>query len=425
MSRNLLIRGARQLLTLHGSSSGPRRGDSMQDLGIIEDGSVLIAGGAIASVGPTRRVENLAEARSAEEINASGHVVMPGFVDSFAGLFGVPGRLLARRSSGGPQYQAGAPLEGQDLTATLNYLRNTAAGTLEFHAARHLEGFLRHGTTSVEARSGFGLTASGEMKLVRVLNALDGKCLSIIPTYLAGHYGGAEGDRSRTYVDWLCAEIIPRLAERRSARFVEAACGENGLSLPDARKLLDAVRRASLTVKVSVAGPSASDAIALAIEVDAASVSGINSASAEEAARLGRTRCLATLLPARMRDDEEEGLRLARRLIDAGVAVAFGSGFEPSTCSTLNMQHVISMAWMRMNVTPEEAISAATINSAHALGLGGRVGSLEFGKDADVCILNVPDYREIPLNVGSNLVSLVLRKGVVAHRSGSVSCGEN
>lgn len=425
MNRNLLIRGARQLLTLHGSSSGPRRGEALQDLGIIEDGSVLIVGGAIASVGPTRRVENLAEARSAEEINASGHVVMPGFVDSCAGVFGVPGRLLPYRFSGERKYQAGAELHGQDLAATLTYLRNTPAGTLEFNAARHLESFLRHGTTTLEARTGFGLTVSAEMKLVRVLNSLDGKCLSIVPTYVAGQFAGNEANESRAYVDWLCREVLPRLADRRSARFVEAHCGDRGLSTSDARTFLDTVRRSSLPLKLAAVGASASDAIALAAEFDAVSVAGLVSASSEDAARLARTRSLATLLPARLRDDEGEGVELGRKLIDAGAAVALGSGFDPATCSTLNMQHVIALACMRMNVTPEEAISAATVNSAHALGLGGRVGSLEFGKDADVCMLNVSDYREIPLHMGSNLISLVVRKGEVAHRSGAVSCGEN
>ncbi len=422
VKRNLLIRGARQLLTLHGASSGPRRGDAIQDLGIIEDGSVLIVDGVIASVGATRRVENLAEARNAEEINAAGHVVMPGFVDCHTTLFGVPGRLAPYRFAESRSFDASATLNERDLAATVNYLRTTNGPALEFQASKHIESFLRHGTTTIEARTGYGLPASGEMKLVRVLSNLDGKCISIVPTYTAGHRMGLDPAAMPGYVEWLVAEVLPRMAERRSVRYLEAECGDCGLSFPEARVFLHAARRLGMWVKVVACGLAEARAVKLALEFEAACVSGVHRPSDDELAALARASIMTTLLPARLPDSHSRGADMARRLIDAGASVALGSGFEPSTCSTLNMQNVIALACMWMRMTPEEAITAATINAAYAIGLGGRIGSLEFSKDADVCILNVSDYREIPLYFGTNLVSAVVRKGVTVYRAGNVVC---
>jgi imidazolonepropionase len=180
-----------------------------------------------------------------------------------------------------------------------------------------------------------------------------------------------------------------------------------------------------LPVKVYAAGWPNSDAITLTAEFDAVSVTDVNVLTTEEATRLAKTHTIATLLPGKLPIESTAGAAVGRRLIDLGVPVALGSGFVPSTCSTQSMQTVMALACMRMGLSAEEAITAATVNAACACGLAGRCGSLEFGKDADLCILNVSDYREIPLYFGTNLVSSVIRKGVPMFRAGTIHWAEN
>src|SRR3954454_13318450 len=178
MPRTARIRGARQLLTLHGPA-GRRRGEAMRQLGIIEDGAILISDGIITNVGPTRRIENLAEARSAEEINAAGRVVMPGFIDSHTHLIAAPPRLAEGRA---PVHPVAEPAAGRNAThLSTEHIRRSSAPSLEHQAKRLLSGFLRHGTTTIEAKTGYGLDESGEMKMLRVLSRLKEAGFPVVP----------------------------------------------------------------------------------------------------------------------------------------------------------------------------------------------------------------------------------------------------
>ncbi|MBC7926595.1 MAG: amidohydrolase family protein [Bryobacteraceae bacterium] len=422
MKSNLLVRGARQLLTLHGQGSGPRRGDTLQDLGVIEDGSVLVVNGVIASVGPTRRIENLAEAKSAREISAAGRVVLPGFVDTHTQILGLPGRLLPHRPNDRRTEQSARFVAPSELAATVQYLRNTPGAALEFYAAKQIESFLRHGTTTMEVKTGYGLAASAELKMLRVLSKVNDRCVSVISSFVAGQAISAEHTEIPEYVNWLKEDILPRLSEKGLSRFAEVACGPGALHFKEASEVVDAAKRNGLPVKVQPAGDNMNEAIALAVASDAVSIGGTPSMTDAQAEALGRTRAITTLLPCSQLGGSYRA-RTVRNLIEAGGAIALGSGFEPSLCSTVSMQMVMAMACLQLNLTPEESICASTINGAHALGTAGRCGSLEFGKDADVCILGVSDYREIPLYYGGNLVAAVIRKGVLAYEEGAISCG--
>lgn len=419
MQRNVLIRGARQLATLHGPT-GPRRGEALRNLGIIEDGSVLVVDGVVASVGPTRRIENLAEARNAEEINASGHVVIPGFVDSHTRLISAPARVLQFRP-GAPGWNTGAA-NSASSSAAIQYLRTTSASSLEFQARRHLDAALRHGTTMLEAKSGSGLSISGEMKSLRVLAGLAEGCVRIVPTFAGTTTDPAEHPEPLDYVQWVCSELMPRLRERKFVRFVGVDCDAGGFGPEASRMWLDCAARLGFPAKVHADAAERTGGAQLAVEFRALTAEGLNSIERPEVDALSRSQTIATLLPGTVHAGLQGRFPPARALIDSGAAVAIASGFDPSCASTLNMQSVISLACSHMKMTVEEAISAATINGAHAVGQGARCGSLEFGKDADLLILNVSDYREIPLHFGCAIVAVAMRQGRVLYREGALSC---
>lgn len=422
MKRSILIRGARQLLTLHGPT-GSRRGEALRNLGLIEDGSVLIVNGTITSVGPTRRIENLAEARSAEEINASGHVVMPGFVDSHTQLVSPPPRVLQFRVNAGETPGHGPVSSPHLFWTALQYIRNTPASTLEFQARKHLEACLRHGTTTLEIKTGYGLNATGETKMLRVLAALNGKGATVVPTFFGARASPPEyAGQPVAYLSWLADEMLPKLRARHLAHFVDVLCDDGGFTADQARPYLLAAKRFGLAIKVYGEQALRTGAVRLALEFDAVSVDGLNAANSDEVELLARAQTIATLMPVSAHFGYYSDMPPARELIDRGAAVALATGFHPSLNSTFNMQTAISLACSSMNMAPEEAIAAATINGAHAIARASRCGSLEAGKDADVLILNVSDYREIPLQFGCNSVAIAMRKGEVVYREGEVNC---
>jgi imidazolonepropionase len=349
MRKVTLVRGARQLLTLRGPN-GPRRGTDLRNLGIIQDGAVLIVDGVIVEVGPSRRLENLALARGAEEIDASGCVVLPGFVDSHMELV------------------RGA---AQDLSPR----------ALRALALRLLEEAVRCGTTAIEAKSSSDLTETGELKILRVHAALRELPLTLVSTFVPS--GVEVGER-----------LLPAVRRRKLAEF--AQIGDE----PEARRLLEFASQLGLGVKVGAG------AIQLATEMEAAGVDGVMEITEAEAMLLGRSRTIATLSPGMAFQRQDQRPAPARMLIDHGAAVALGSASHPP-----NMQTSIALACRAMDMTAGEAISAATINGAHAIGRAENIGSLEAGKSADLTILGVPDYRELPCHFGINLAALVMIRG--------------
>jgi imidazolonepropionase len=342
MRKVTLIRGARQLLTLRGPS-GPRRGANLQNLGIIQDGAVLLADGLIVEVGPSRRVENLALAKRAEEIDASGCVVMPGFVDCHI--------HVARGAT-------------QELSPR----------ALKTLALRVVEEAVRCGTTAMEAKS-------GDLRNLRTHAALRELPLTFVSTFVSA---GLPLE--------FVKRLLPLVRRRKLAEFAEIGCADDA-TLAQAREL-------GLGLKVSAG-------IILATALGATSVN-VTEATARDAMLLAQSETIATLSPAVAFDPRAERYPPARMLIDHGVAVALGSGDNPP-----NMLMAIALACRAMNMTVAEAIAASTINGAHAMGRGRNVGSIEAGKSADLAILGVPDYRELPYHFGVNLVSLVMIRGAV------------
>lgn len=348
MRKVTLIRGARQLLTLRGPN-GPRRGTDLRKLGIIQDGAVLIADGLIVEVGPSRRVENLAAARDADEIDASGCVVIPGFADSHVHVV------------------RGAPHE-------------MSPRALKAIALRAVDEAVRHGTTAMEVEA-------GELKILRVHSALRELPMTLVSTFVASGLPPEVAER-----------LLPMVRRRNLAEFAEIHC-EDGAIAAKARQL-------GLGLKLRAG--STPEAIATAVQIGATVVNDVVEATDRDAMLLARSQTIATLLPGLALNLGTERRAPARMLIDNGTAVALATGVHP-----VNMQTTIALACRAMNMTPAEAIAASTINGAHAMGRARSVGSIEAGKSADLAILGVPDYRELPYHLGVNLVNLVMIRGAV------------
>jgi imidazolonepropionase len=415
MSKTVIVRGARQLLTLHGST-GVRRGDALRDLGIIEDGSLLITDGIIKNVGPTRRLENLAAAKSAEEIDATGRVVMPGFCDPDVSLVGPSPRAFDY-----PLCGRGADVTASEIsTAAQHFLKTTPPGRLEFQARRMIERYIRHGTTSLRAQSGSGLDEASELKALRVSTSASDACSHLTPSFVA--VSPPPETASEPYIAWVCNVLLPKILARRLATFVGVSCDPGGFTLEQARTILSAAGRQGYQLNLKTDQKARMGGVHLAAAMALRCVHGLNFCDDYDAEILARTSTIAVLLPGRVYHGLEASFPPARMLVDAGVPVAIGTGYSPGLPGTFNMQAVLSLAYTKLGLTAEEAISAATINAAHAMDRGSVTGSLEFGKDADLVMLDLGDYREIPYHLGVNLVEMTMRKGQVVYRNGQVAC---
>ncbi|MBI3279124.1 MAG: imidazolonepropionase [Acidobacteria bacterium] len=415
-----MIRGARQLLTLNGPP-GPRRGAAMRNLGIVEDGAVLVSNGTIASIGPSRRVENLAEARGAREIDVTGRVVMPGFVDSHTHLVGGAARFIEEDPA-----DAYLPVDSASggFFAAMRQVRRVPARSLHFQAMKIAEGCARHGTTTLESKSGYGLDYATEMKILRVLGDLDERPLTIVPTYLGAHITPPEFvGRPNEYIDWICHAVMPRIRERHLCRFADVLCDPAGFDLDQTRRYLSAAAGHGFDLKLEAEEWERTGAVSLALEHEAAAVAGLNHATVDDARLLGASDTIATLLPGKVFHGAVDRFAPSRTFIEHGVGLALASGFEHGVCPTYSMQMILSLACTQMRMTPAEAITAATINSACAVRVAARTGTLQCGKDADLIVLNVSDYREIPYYFGVNLVSLTIKKGKIICREPEILCG--
>lgn len=418
----LLLTNIGQLLTLQGAP-GPRRGRELGEIGLMEDAAVLCHGGRIVSVGRRRDAERddwlKSQRKKVQEIDCRGGVVLPGFVDSHTHPAFAAARLLDfEKRIAGASYEQIAEAGG-GILSSVGGVRKSSRAELARKILAALNEMAAQGTTTVEAKSGYGLSVEAELKsLEAIRDAARQWPGTVVPTLLGAHVIAKEfADRRQQYVRLICGEMVPQAARRKLALFVDVFVERGAFTLQEAGEIFAAARERGLGTRAHVCQLSAENVEPL-LEFEPASLDHMDHVADAEVKLLASGKTVATLLPGAnyFLGMEYPG---ARRLIDAGVPVALATDYNPGSSPTSNMQFVLSLACTHMRMSPAEAIAAATVNGAHALRLSQRKGSIEAGKDADLAVYAVRDYREIAYWFGSNLCGMTVVAGAIRELSGA------
>ncbi len=412
-----------QLLTLRSVSanSGPRRGADLKEIGIIQDAAILCVGGKIVSVGTTKEALRdpwlKQNRRTITEVDCDRKVVLPGFVDSHTHPVFIHPRLVdfEKRIEGASYEEIAAA--GGGIRSSVDAVRSAGKSALAAKVLAALQEMAAHGTTTVEAKSGYGLTVEAELKSLQAIREAGSRWAgTVVATLLGAHVVPKEFlGRSRNYVEAVCKEMIPFAAKRKLAQFVDVFCDKGAFTPKETEEVFAAAEEHGLSVRAHM-GQLSETRLESLLRFKPASLDHMDHVHEDDISRLAKSDTMATLVPGA---NYFLGLKQypdARRLIDAGAAIALATDYNPGTSPTLSMPMAMSLACTHMKMTAAEAISAATINGAWALQLAGRKGSIEAGKDADFAIFDVQDYREVPYWFGANRCAMTVMAGVVDSR---------
>lgn len=417
----ILLLNIGQLVSLRSVSGkpGPRRGPELRELGIIEDGAVLCVGGKIVSVGSTREAlrdpwikKKIKKNRKRLlEVDCAGKVVLPGFVDSHTHPAFIRPRLVDfEKRIAGASYEDIAKAGG-GIRSSVEGVRAAGKADLSGKILAALREMSSLGTTTVEAKSGYGLSLDAELKSLEAIRLAARQWPgTVVPTLLGAHVVPAEFKNDpQKYVDLICEEMIPQAGKRRLAQFVDVFCDRGAFSEPDTLKIFAAAHQNGMPVRAHVS-QLARTSLERLLSMRPVSLDHVDCVNENDIRQLAQSNTVATLVPGANYFLAHE-YPPARKFIDAGVAVALATDFNPGSSPTPSMPFVLSLACTQMKMSPAEAIAAATINAACALQLEQRKGSIEPGKDADIAIFDVADYREIAYWVGANRCSNTLLNG--------------
>jgi len=378
---------------------------------------VLCVGGKVVSVGSTKDALRdpwfKKNRKKVTEIDCAGKVVLPGFVDSHTHPVFVTPRLLdfEKRIEGASYEQIAAA--GGGIRSSLEAVRKAAKGELVAKVLAALQDMAAHGTTTVEAKSGYGLTLQSELKSLQAIRDAASKWPgTVVPTLLGAHVVPKEfQDCSQKYVELVCTEMVPRAARQKLVQFVDVFCDKGAFTPEQTEQLFMAAQANGLGVRAHM-GQLSETSLEPFLRFSPASFDHMDHVSEADVEQLAKTDTVATLVPGANYFLGTKEYPNARRLINAGVCVALATDYNPGTSPTISMPMAMSLACTHMKMSPAEAIAAATINGAWALRLAGRKGSIEAGKDADVAIFAVQDYREIPYWFGANHCEMTMLNGI-------------
>lgn len=408
---NLVIKNIGQLVTVASHGARVKRGSEMRELHIVEHASLLINNGIITQLGAEN---SFSVPEEFDVIDAEGKVVLPGFVDSHthAVFAGSRENEFAMRAEG-KTYQEIAEAGG-GILSTMNATRAATKKELKKLANRRLDAMLRNGTTTVEIKSGYGLSPEAEMKLLEAINELkEEHYVNVAATFLGAHAFPPEfSDWKQEYVDRLCDFMLPHIAERKLATFVDVFCETGYFNLKQTEQILLEAKRLGMIPKLHADQLTAMGAVELGVQQNAVSVDHLEQLNESGIAALKNSSTIATVLPG-CSFFLNHPYAPARRLIDEQIPVAIATDFNPGSQMCFSMQMMLTIACTQMHLSPEEAITAATLNGAAALGLSSEIGSIEIGKQADVVLYDVKDYRYIPYHYGTNHVWKIVKNGVV------------
>jgi imidazolonepropionase len=395
----LLLANIGQLLTVRGEAA-PRRRRDLQEIGLIEDAAVLCGGGKILAAGPQRELLRdpwlRTNRRKVKEVDCQRRVVIPGLIDCHTHpVFAEPRLVDFEKRIGGAGYEEIATVGG-GIRSSIAGVRRSSRGELSRKVLTALNAMLEQGTSVVEAKSGYGLTLEDEIKSLEAIRDASRQWPGeVVSTLLAAHVVPQEyAGRADDYVKLVCDEMIPLVAKKKLAKYVDVFCDRGAFTQEQSEKVLAAARKNGLGTRAHVCQFTAAK-LAPLLEHQPVSLDHMDCVSPEDITLLSRSDAVAVLLPGANYFLGHKEFPDARRLIDAGVPVALATDYNPGTSPTPSMPFVLSLACTHMKMTPAETISAATINGACALRLQDRKGSLEAGKDADMAVFDVKDYREI------------------------------
>ncbi len=413
---DMVILNAAELLTLAGASHTPKLGKEMNELGIIEDGGVAIRGNQIVAVDTTKNIKRLVKPGSHPQIiDATNKTVLPGLIDPHAHLAfaGSREREFVQRLQGATYMEI---LEaGGGINVTVKATHKARRSTLVRLSQQILNRMLEYGTTTVEGKSGYGLDPKHEYKqllAIRDLNLIHP--IDVVPTFMGAHVVPPKYKYcSEEYVKLVMEKMIPTVAKKGLAEFCDVFAEQDVFTIDQARRILNQGKKYGLIPKVHADEMTTLGGAELAAEVGAISADHLLKVSNKGIQALAKAQIVAVLLPATAFVLMEKEYAPARKLIDAGVPIALATDFNPN-CMTESMQLVMTLACLNMRMTPAEAISAATINAAHAINRTHIVGSLEPNKQADILVVDAPNHAYIPYHFGVNLVNTVIKSGKIA-----------
>lgn len=411
---DLVIMNAGEVLTLRGASRVPRTGAQMDDLGIIHNGALAVKDGHVVDVGTNDEINKRYVVDALETIDASGRVVMPGFIDPHThAVFGGSRVEEFELRSQGKRY-LDILEEGEGILSTVKATRKLSLEELVSTSMPYLDNMLVYGTTTAEIKSGYGLSLDEELKILWSIERLDERHpLDVISTFLGAHAVPKEfKDNKDGYVKEVL-DMLPVVKERSRARFCDVFCDEGAFSLKDTKRILGEAKSLGFHIKLHACEFEDLGGAFLAVKLDAVSVDHLDHVSEDGIKALAKERITGVLLPGVPFFLGQKNETQARRMIEMGLPVALGTDFNPGSCPTVSMQMIISLACLEMGLTPAQAICASTINAAHALGLGRRAGSLEPGKWADIVVLDIPSYKHLPYEFGMNNVNMVIKAGKI------------
>jgi len=422
----LLLVNIGQLLTMRAPSEkkGPRRGADLCEPGILEDAAVLCQGGKIVSVGRTRDAVRDAwvkkNRKRVVEIDCEGQVVLPGFVDSHTHPAFVNPRLVDfEKRAAGATYEEIAEAGG-GIRSSVGPVREAGKALLAGKISEALREMAELGTTTVEAKSGYGLSVDAELKSLEAIRLAASQWPgTVVATLLGAHVVPKEFQgRSQKYVEAVCTEMVPAAARRKLAQFVDVFCDRRAFSADETEKIFAAAQEHGLAVRAHV-GQLSETQLGPLLEHRPASLDHMDHVSAGDVTMLAATDTVATFVPGANYFLGLNRYPDARKFIDAGVAVALATDYNPGSSPTASMPFVLSLASTHMRMSPAEAVAASTINGAWALRMQDRKGSIEPGKDADLAVFEAEDYREVAYWFASNRCAFSVLNGVVVASGGS------
>ncbi len=397
---------------------GPRAGKDKDTLGLLRDGAVLIEKGKIVAAGPKAAVLTDPLAKGAKIISAEGRVLLPGFVDAHTHPVFVGPRLDDFEARIAGKSYAEIAQRGGGILSTVNGVRGAKEADLTAGLRMRALDFVSCGTTTIEAKSGYGLDLDNELKLLRAMRTVSSRGpLEIVPTFLGAHAVPPEfKGRKDEFVERICDMMIPRVAGERLAVFVDLFCEKGYFDLADLQRIAGAGAKAGLKLKVHSEQLSRMGSLSAALKLGAVTVDHLDCVEEGDLPALSTSKTVACLVPG-SNYFLGKPYPPARRLLDGGAAVALATDFNPGTCPCFDMRMIVSIACTQMKMSPAEALAASTINGAHALGLGATHGSLEPGKVADIACFDASDHRELAYWFGAARTRWVMKRGEIAWKA--------